>query len=425
MIFFRFLLVFLILGFFPKVFAQDQAYAKYLIDSLASPNLHGRGYVYKGDSLAAAFVGSEFIRLGLLPVFNKGADYFQPFSHTVNTFPGEVSLKIGRNKLIPGNDFIVLPISGSLSKKGKLVLLKKINQNNAVQLLNDVGLAPGGVLVIDCESTEDYKAALNALPLCISRADAILLLNPGKLTWSVDSRMVEGKAVFEVRRESVFPALKSKPRISLNVENCLYPSYRSCNVAGLIPGVIKDTFLLVTAHLDHLGRMGSAVFPGANDNASGTAMMMDLARHYGIAEKPKYSLIFIGFAAEEAGLKGSRFFVDNPPFPLKNIRFVFNIDLMGGGEIGSTVVNGSEFPREFNRLLDINSEKGLLGRINKRGKAANSDHYWFSENGVPAFFMYAEGGVTAYHDVHDTRDNLPLTKYAELFTLIRLFLDGF
>jgi aminopeptidase YwaD len=421
----RFLFSFLILYAFSQVSAQDQTYAKTLIDSLASPNLHGRGYVHTGDSLAAAFVRSEFIRLGLLPVFNKGTDYFQPFSHAVNTFPGEVSLKIGRSKFVPGNDFIVLPFSGSLSKKGKFVLLEKVNKNNALQLLNDAGLASGRVLVIDCESAEDYKAALSALPLCLSRADAILLLNPGKLTWSVDSRMIEGKAVFEARRELIFPMLKSKTRLGLHVENRFISSYRSCNVAGLIPGVISDTFLLITAHFDHLGRMGSAVFPGANDNASGTAMMMDLARHYGIAEKPKYSLIFIGFAAEEAGLKGSRFFVDNPPVPLNQIRFVFNIDLMGGGEIGSTVVNGTEFPREFDRLLDINSQKGLFGRINKRGKAANSDHYWFSENGVPAFFMYAEGGVTAYHDVHDTRENLPLTKYKELFTLIRLFLDGF
>ncbi len=65
----------------------------------------------------------------------------------------------------------------------------------------------------------------------------------------------------------------------------------------------------------------------------------------------------------------------------------------------------------------VNSKNGV--------KPPDSDHYWFSENNVPAFFMYAEGGVTAYHDVDDTRENLPLTEYDDLFKLIHLFLDGF
>ncbi len=425
MSFFRYLFFCFFLFEVPKATAQEPAYAKYVVDTLASPDMQGRGYVLKGDSLAADFIRSEFIRLGLLSVFNKGTDYFQPFSHSVNTFPEEVYLKIGKNKFVPGRDFLVLPFSGSLKKKGKGVWMKEVNKNNALQKLNDLGFPSGGILVIDSETSEDFKAAQSALPVCLSQADAVLLLNPGKLTWSVDARMTNGKVVIEARRDLVFPALSPKPRINLNVQNTFYSSYRSYNVAGLISGQIADTFLLVTAHIDHLGRMGSAVFPGANDNASGTAMMLDLARHYRVAGKPKYSLMFIGFAAEEAGLKGSRFFVDHPPIPLNQIRFVFNIDLMGGGEIGSTVVNGTEFPREFNRLVDINAQNGLLGRVNKRGKAANSDHYWFTEKGVPAFFMYAEGGVTAYHDVHDTRENLPLPKYRELFTLIRLFMDGF
>jgi len=258
----------------------------------------------------------------------------------------------------------------------------------------------------------------------IRLTNLILLINPGKLTWSVADYQIPGKAIIEVKQSSVANVSDLKS-VSVDCSAEFKKSYESLNVAAKLEGEIKDTFLIISAHYDHLGKMGSALFAGASDNASGTALMLDLAAYYAKTKKPKYSIIFIAFAAEEAGLVGSKYFVDNPPINLKRIRFVFNIDLMGGGSIGATVVNGSVFENEFLRLQELNTQHTLLGRINKRGKAANSDHYWFSENGVPSFFMYAEGGVTAYHDVDDTRENLPLTKYNELYTLIRLFLDGF
>ncbi len=416
------ILLFLIIG--PKLFAQDAVYAKGLIDSLASPHMHGRGYVSMGDLIAAEFLKYEFKKWGLKPVFKNQTDFFQPFRHKVNTFPDGQVLRFGKTDLVSGKDYLIWPFSGSVEVRGKPLILSKVSKNDVLTKLKQAGADAKSVLILDCADKEEFKAAREAVSLCLSVVNSVVILNPDKLTWSVDDEFIPGKAVLEVKRDAVFP-INPKSKIYLRVVNRHLDSYESYNVAGMIPGSIRDTFLLITAHYDHLGRLGPSVFTGANDNASGTAMMTDLARHFSRNGEPKYSLMFIGFAAEEAGLKGSRFFVDNPPVPLNQIRFVFNIDLMGGGEIGSTVVNGTEFPAEFDRLTEINARHNLLGRVNKRGKAANSDHYWFSENGVPAFFMYAEGGVTAYHDVNDTRENLPLTKYAELFTLIRLFLEGF
>ncbi len=97
--------------------------------------------------------------------------------------------------------------------------------------------------------------------------------------------------------------------------------------------------------------------------------------------------------------------------------------MLGTGNEGIMVVNGSVFEKEFNLLTQINSSNNYLNAIKKRGKAANSDHYWFTEAGVPAFFVYTLGGVQAYHDVFDIEKTLPLTEYVDVFKLITSFVS--
>ncbi|MFB0926414.1 MAG: M28 family peptidase, partial [Vicingaceae bacterium] len=138
---------------------------------------------------------------------------------------------------------------------------------------------------------------------------------------------------------------------------------------------------------------------------------------------PTKTVVFIAFGAEEIGLVGSQYFVQNPPFDLKKINFVFNMDLMGTGSEGAMIVNGKIFENQYKSLTKINEEHNYLPIIKKRGKAANRDHYWFSENGVPAFFIYLMGGIKAYHDIYDVSETLPLTKFEDTFRLIRDFVD--
>ena len=87
------------------------------------------------------------------------------------------------------------------------------------------------------------------------------------------------------------------------------------------------------------------------------------------------------------------------------------------------VVNGSLYQEAFGTLNKINQELHLVPEIKKRGKAANSDHYWFTEAGVPCFFIYTMGGIKAYHDVFDKEETLPLTRYKEVFLLLTRFSD--
>jgi len=186
----------------------------------------------------------------------------------------------------------------------------------------------------------------------------------------------------------------------------------------LVKGTTKpDSVILITAHYDHLGGMGKdTYFPGANDNGSGVSFLLSLAKYYA-ANPQKYSIAFICFAGEEAGILGSKYFTENPLIPLQQIRFMFNVDMVGTGETGATVVNATQYPKEFAILNQVNDAGKLLVKINPRGKAANSDHYFFTEKGIPAFFLYTQGGIAAYHDVFDKAETLPFTVYENLFKL--------
>lgn len=84
-------------------------------------------------------------------------------------------------------------------------------------------------------------------------------------------------------------------------------------------------------------------------------------------------------------------------------------------------MNATEFPEEFAMMNEVNDKEKLLVKINARGKAANSDHYYFTEKGVPSFFFYTQGGITAYHDVFDIAATLPLQEQEDLFKLVRGF----
>src|SRR5690606_25921598 len=107
-----------------------------------------------------------------------------------------------------------------------------------------------------------------------------------------------------------------------------YRSHNARNVIGYIKGTaFPDSFIVFSAHYDHLGMMGKqALFPGANDNASGVAMMLDIMHHYK-KNPPAYSVCFMAFAGEEAGLLGSYYYTEKPLFPLGQIAMLINLDL--------------------------------------------------------------------------------------------------
>jgi len=125
------------------------------------------------------------------------------------------------------------------------------------------------------------------------------------------------------------------------------------------------------------------------------------------------------FSGEEAGLMGSKYYASNPLFPLEKIKVLFNTDLVGTGEDGINVAEGTVFKKEFTRLDSINSLKKYLVKINACVPAANSDQSPFYDKGVKALFILTLGNYKEYHNNYDKADGLPLSRFEELFSLLR------
>lgn len=367
-----------------SVLAQDTSYARQVIKYLTSEKCFGRGYVKNGLHEAEKYIVAELKKQSTVPLFN--GNYTQSFFHPVNTFPKTCKLSVNGKVLRPGKDFILDP--SACSAKGKFKL-QKIDTTH----------------FISAESTPKIAIAFK-----------------NKLTYSV-SRETESFCGIELDKNN----FKEEPKeIKIDVKNKLIKKFESKNIACFIQGENNsDSMIVFSAHYDHLGGMGkSTFFPGANDNASGVSVLLNLIKYYK-THAPKYKTVFIFFAGEEAGLLGSKKFVESNAIDLYKIKFLINLDLLGTGDDGIMVVNGAIYEKQFEALTKINFEKNLVKEIKKRGKASNSDHYWFSEKGVPCFFIYTMGGIKAYHDVYDVEKTLPLTEYVDVFSLITEFIGGF
>ena len=390
-----------------------RAYTK----QLCSPAFHGRGYVNQGDSIAAAYISQQFKKIGLLPI--EGS-YFQSFSFPVNTFPGKMLVYTESDTLRPGIDFLVAP--NSSGRKGTLNLTYFTPDELLSIRKSTFTLKKEEVIAIDYTgSTKDTLKLIKTKIAELAKSFPIIEITNEKLTWSVSQEA--SKSIHLIILKSAFKELPAF--LYLDLEQKYIPNHVSNNVIGYCAGKAKTKkTLLISAHYDHLGRMGSETyFPGANDNASGNAMLIHLAEQL-IKHPIKYNVLFVAFAGEEIGLLGSKHMCMHPIIPLKDIRFMLNLDIMGSGEEGITVVNSTLFPKEFDLLKSINAKKRLLKEIKPRGPAANSDHYYFTEAGVPAFFVYTMGPNKHYHDVEDRYEALSFGAFDPLNKLILKFIRG-
>ena len=407
------------------LFAQLEE-AKRITQHLCSKELLGRGYVNHGDSLAARFIENEFSRIGLNYIQNQ-TSYFQSFAHNVVTFPGEMSVVLNTDTLVPGIDFMVDPNSGSSNELWNYRILT-IEELFDVELKNrfldskrKIAVNINSCIIDIRQIKGDSLKKLNReiLPTLAQQLH-VLVITDEKFTFSVGNEPYPYSLVYV--KGYTFNNIS---HVKTHIQSRFKENYLSTNIIGSIPAVKKTKkTIVITAHYDHLGKMGkNTFFPGANDNASGVAMLLELARHY--SKNPtKYNLVFIAFAGEEAGLIGSSYFVQYPWIKLEDIHFLLNLDIMGSGEEGITVVNATKHPESFQKLVDINTQEKYVPQVKSRGPAANSDHYWFSERGVPAFFIYTMGPNKNYHDIFDTHENLSFSKFIPISELLKKFIGG-
>lgn len=413
----RYFLVLLLIFCGTSAQLQNLSFARSIDSTLSSPDYGGRGYVDAGENMAANFIASQMENLGLEKF---GKSYLQPFKFPINTIVSDKGVKVDEKKLIPGTEYLIAANSPSLSGSYEVVFLPDSLYDNkkAVQkFFSDPSLKNKFIL------TEKRFIELKHYPELPVKG--IIFLQPKKLIWAM-SRAQKQKPFVTI---DILDTIISKDikTITVNFEAKFIRKYKANNVVGFIEGKkYPDSFMVFTAHFDHLGKMGKEIyFPGASDNASGVSMLLDLARHFSKPEnQPDYSIVFITLTGEEVGLLGSTHFAENPKFPLENIKWLINLDMVGTGSDGITVVNSTIFPKIYDNLVKINNENSYIKQVKSRGESCNSDHCPFYQKGVPAVFIYSMGKEnTEYHTITDTYDKMTFTKYNEIFSLLRDFIN--
>ncbi len=179
------------------------------------------------------------------------------------------------------------------------------------------------------------------------------------------------------------------------------------NILALWPGsdpALREETIILGAHHDHFGVQAGLVFPGADDNASGSAVLLEIARVLAITgSRPKRSLLFLSFAGEEQGLLGSRFYVAHPRYPLSAAKAMINVDHAGVGN-GHIMVGLSKLEKAAAQAA---AEKVAAGdKLELYGLFPGGDHVPFAEAGLPAAAIVTAGSHPDFHQPTDTPEKI-------------------
>lgn len=403
--------------------------ARLHIDSLTSPAMAGRGYGAGGHRRAADYIRRQFEQIGLQPVDGSYEQSFDVRSDVVMETP---LLTVDGRRLEPGVEF--LPLAGSAAGTsaqaapvvtvGPGLVLPRQERDDYAGVDVD-----GAVVVMDSRIPEpirddstiprdSYARSVRIAQAEDRGARAVILLVDRLVQGAYSPHQAE-IPVFQVER-SARPDEGS--RISYRLVKERGRAFTTQNVLGRVEGTVHaDSTIILMAHYDHVGSFGDSLyFPGANDNASGVALLLSFARYFESNPLP-YSLLFVAFSGEEIGLRGSRHFVANPPIRLSTVAFILNFDMVASGN-GVMAVGGVDFPVHFERLQRVNQRLDA-GPLGQRRNAANSDHYFFLERGIPGFFLYTQAGAQPYHHIRDVPATLEWEDFWHVYRLGRGFLE--
>jgi hypothetical protein len=384
------------------------------LEMLTSPRMKGRGYIGSAADSAAALIASWFNN-------HRIANNFQNYAIPINTFPTATKVVINGRTLTAGKDYVVHAGADNFTLSDSNIAVidcADIKTKKAWRRLRRAIDARSTYYMRNFDTVYKYlDIGIRKFPYEMGKGTFIIEM-PKKLTWLACSKLTKANVLF-VHGDALREKIRS---VDIQITNRFIPKFQLKNIIGIVPGTARpDSLVVFTAHYDHLGEMGpGVVFPGANDNASGVSMIMQLASYY--ARHPaRYSMAFILFSGEEAGLFGSKYFVRHPEFPLRKIRFLLNLDMVGDAGNGATIVNAIAHKYEFELLQMANSSEKLLPEIFSRGQSKNSDHYPFARKKVPAFFIYGNGTHPFYHDIDDRPETIGFKNGEQLLQLLRSF----
>ena len=398
---------------------QNLDHYKKIVKELSSAKYQGRGYAEDGANKAGKWIAKEFAKVGADNVV------CQPFTLDINTFPGKMEMSIDGKKQTPGVDFTLREFNPSIKGEFKLYYIDMENYD-ADKIFADLATPEYNGAFVVCDFMFSYKHSADFKKMQSKKECS----NSGLIyTWEAPLKFY--KAYGEVVREKPiiwvtpdFP--KDAKTVKLDIENEFLDDYECFNVIAKVEGTKHDSCYVFTAHYDHLGKLGKKTYyPGAHDNASGTATVITLAAYYA-KHKPEYDMYFIAFSGEDANLRGSEWYAEHPLAPLSQIKYLFNLDMIADNNPEQYCEVSDEGLKDFALFEKINAEKAYFKALDREKLAENSDHYPFAVRNVPCIFLMNEDGdaFKYYHTIHDTWKNSIFSNYEPTFNLIKDFIDS-
>jgi len=381
--------------------AQDKEFASRIIADLTAKDFHGRGYTHKGINKAEKYILTTLKNIGIKDIV------VQTFKMPVSVVKS-AKIQFDTIHVKWGENAIVYPSSASL--KG-IFEIEKINKTNLTDILTKDLTNKFVLFDTSLTSQSKYSSEIHKLLQNNSvKAKGFILCKKTKLM-QVQANKKNNWVIIEVDTSFINAHI-----ININLKTKYIKQYKTSNIIATIKGK-SDSIIAFSAHYDHLGELENTYFPGANDNASGVSMVIDIGRELANEDNSK-TIALLFFTGEEVGLIGSKYFVENPTFNLKKIKYLFNLDVIGSGEKGITIVNGKIYQSLAVELSKINIDKKLNLDIQIREASNNSDHAPFYIHGIPSVFIYAKGQTGPYHHPEDNLLNLSLAKYNEIVKLL-------
>lgn len=465
----NFVLIPVLLIFALGVVAQQPARIQQDVKYLASDELEGRLTGSKGATEAADYIAAEFRRVGLKPL---ATGYKQKFPYVAGVSLGKNnSFLFGKERLNVNVDWLPLGFSSSATVQGDVVFVGYGITATELNYNDYAGVNATGKIAIALQGTPDgdnphgqfgrfervrWKAvaARNAgakaliliarepdfkddhltklaydnsagdagLPvIVISRQAAERLLTQSKLSLAE----IEQSSTTKVPNNS--RALTGEISLTTDIVRNETPAY---NVAGMLEGsdpVLKNEVIIIGAHYDHLGRGGEGsgslapragdIHYGADDNASGTAGVLELARLLTAQKpRPKRTLVFIAFSGEEEGLLGSNYYVNHPLLPLANTVAMINMDMIGRMKDHRLIIDGVGTAKEWRDIVSADTDKSFQLTLNEDGFGP-SDHSSFYAKQLPVLFFWT-GTHNDYHKPSDTFDKINYDDEARILEMV-------
>lgn len=403
-----------------QLHAQDLAHYKRVVKTLSSAKYQGRGYAKGGANKAGKYLQKEYLKAGVDEVT------VQPFTIDINTFCGKMEMWADGRKLQAGVDFSMREYSPGIFGEYPVYHVDTLNFD-ADRMYADLQKPEYANALVCCDFWFSYNhrkefSRLQKKGECTNTGLLQTWTSPIKFYKAYGEKVVD-KPIVWVTPE----AIEGVKRVRLNIENKFLKDYKLFNVIAKIPGERHDSCYVFTAHYDHLGNLGKKVFyAGANDNASGTATLVTLAAYYA-KHRPPFDMYFLSFSGEDANLRGSEFFAEHPVMPLEQIKYLFNIDMIGDNNPVQYCEVSDEGMRGYMLFEQINGAKHYFKALNRGELAANSDHYPFAKRHVPCIFLENEEGdaFKYYHTIYDDWQHAVFDSYEPVFRLVTDFIEKY